>query len=84
MFGTRDPFLWQALSHVDPKAAYTLAAIFGLAILYVGVRTSWAIVCVLLICLGMLAFAGYLAHWVMAKDEGTVDMQEVRSICCFC
>lgn len=62
---------------IDPKVAYVLAATFGLAVLYVGSRTSWAVVFVLLVCLGMLLFAGYLAKWVMAKDEGTVDMQEV-------
>lgn len=65
------------LATTDPKVAYVLGAAFGLAVLYVGSRTSLAVVFVLLVCLGMLLFAGYLAKWVMAKDEGTVDMQEV-------
>ncbi len=69
--------VWQVVAGVDPRVAYALAACFGLAVLYVGTRTSWAVVFVLLVCLGMLVFAGYLARWVMAKDEGTVDMQEV-------
>ena len=32
---------------------------------------------VMLACFASLAFAVYLAKWVLAKDEGTADMQEV-------
>lgn len=43
-----------------------------------GAHTSLVGVFVLVTCFGMLIFAGWLAQWVMAKDEGTVDMQEVK------
>lgn len=62
---------------MDPKALYAVAVIFGLAVLYMGAHTSLVGVFVLVTCFGMLIFAGWLAQWVMAKDEGTVDMQEV-------
>lgn len=35
------------------------------------------IVFVLSVCLIMILFAVYLARWVVAKDEGTAEMQEV-------
>ncbi|BDA47219.1 K(+)-insensitive pyrophosphate-energized proton pump [Coccomyxa sp. Obi] len=66
-----------ALAKVDPKVLYIAAVIFGLAVLYMGAHTSLVGVFVLVTCFGMLIFAGWLAQWVMAKDEGTVDMQEV-------
>ena len=56
---------------------YVAAAIFGLVVLYLGAHTSFVGVFVLVTCFVMLVFAGWLAKWVMAKDEGTVDMQEV-------
>lgn len=45
--------------------------------LYLGVKVSPAIVFVLATCLGMLLFSVYLATWVLKKDEGSSDMQEV-------
>lgn len=62
---------------MDPKVLYVAAAIFGLVVLYLGAHTSFVGVFVLVTCFVMLVFAGWLAKWVMAKDEGTVDMQEV-------
>ena len=49
--------------------------------LYLAFRTSLTLVGVLVTCMVMLLFAVYLAQWVMAKDEGTVDMQEVCLSC---
>ena len=67
----------QWLASADPRVAAALAGAFFLLVLYLALRTSAALVGVLLVCAGMLGFAAYLARWVMAKDEGTVDMQEV-------
>lgn len=67
----------QGLAKVDPKVLYAAAAILGLVVLYLGAHTSYVGVFVLVTCFVMLVFAGWLAQWVMAKDEGTVDMQEV-------
>ena len=65
------------MAKVDPKVLYSVAVIFGLVVLYMGAHTSLVGVFVLVTCFAMLIFAGWLAQWVMAKDEGTVDMQEV-------
>ena len=35
-------------------------------------------VAIMAACLGMLVFAAHLARWVLAKDEGSADMQEAR------
>lgn len=48
-------------------------------ILFIGFKVSFTIVLILATCLGMLAFAAHLAQWVLAKDEGTPDMQEVSN-----
>ena len=71
----------RALASVSPAVLYTILAICGVAMLYLASRTSLALVGVLVTCMLMLLFAGYLAQWVMAKDEGTVDMQEVCPFC---
>lgn len=70
--------LLQGLAQVDPRVLYIAAAVFGLVVLYLGAHVSFVDVFVLITCFGMLVFAGWLATWVMNKDEGTVDMQEVR------
>jgi VIT1/CCC1 family predicted Fe2+/Mn2+ transporter len=69
----------EVLANTSPMVLYALAAITGLAMFFLAAHTSLALVAVLLTCLLMLAFAVYLAQWVIAKDEGTVDMQEVCS-----
>jgi hypothetical protein len=69
----------EVLASTSPMVLYALAAITGLAMLFLAAHTSPALVAVLLTCLLMLAFAVFLAQWVIAKDEGTVDMQEVCS-----
>ena len=68
------------LAHTSPVVFYAAAAIAGAAMLFLAFHTSYALVAVLLTCLVMLLFAVYLAQWVMAKDEGTVDMQEVHRL----
>ncbi|KAH7617755.1 hypothetical protein Ndes2526B_g07622 [Nannochloris sp. 'desiccata'] len=63
--------------HIDPqtlKIVGGIAAFFGLVI---GWKVSFTLTIVLATCIGMLGFAAHLAQWVMAKDEGTPDMQEV-------
>ena len=67
----------RALASISPAALYTILATCGVVMLYLAFRTSLALVGVLVTCMLMLLFAVYLAQWVMAKDEGTVDMQEV-------
>ena len=49
----------------------------ALVLFFLAVRTAWTAVFVMLACFASLAFAVYLAKWVLAKDEGTADMQEV-------
>lgn len=62
---------------VDPKTLQIAAGVLGFIILIIGWKVSFVLVLVLFTCLGMLGFAAHLAQWVMAKDEGTADMQEV-------
>lgn len=38
---------------------------------------SFTLFLIVMICLGMFVFVGFLGAWVMAKDEGTVEMQDV-------
>lgn len=52
--------------------------VFTFFVLYVGFDTSVTLVFVISVCLTMLAFSFYLAKWVLQKDEGTKDMQDVR------
>ncbi len=66
------------LAHTSPVVLYAVSAIAGGAMLYLAFHTSYTLVAVLLTCLLMMLFAVYLAQWVMKKDEGTVNMQEVR------
>ena len=73
----------RALAGISPAVLYAILGICGVAMLYLAFRTSLALVGVLVTCMLMLLFAVYLAQWVMAKDEGTVDMQEVRPFITF-
>jgi hypothetical protein len=67
----------QVLASADPRLLAGIAGVLFLAVLLLALRTSATLVAVLLSCASMLGFAAWLARWVMAKDEGTVDMQEV-------
>ena len=56
-----------------------LAMATGSAGLYAALRTATTLVIVLIISMAMLLFATWLAKWVLAKDEGTADMQDVSA-----
>ena len=56
-----------------------LAMAIGSAGLYAALRTAITLVVVLIISMAMLLFATWLAKWVLAKDEGTADMQDVSA-----
>ena len=62
---------------VDPQTLQVVGAVSALFLFILGFSVSFTIVLVLITCLSMLGFAAHLALWVMAKDEGTADMQEV-------
>ncbi|EFN56974.1 hypothetical protein CHLNCDRAFT_143568 [Chlorella variabilis] len=62
---------------VSPAAAKAGAAAFGLFALLAGLKVSLVIVAVLSVCIAMLLFSLFLATWVLRKDEGTADMQEI-------
>ena len=63
--------------HADPQQVKAAAAVGALVLFYLAVRTAWTAVFVIMACFASLAFAAYLAKWVLSKDEGTSDMQEV-------
>ena len=63
--------------HADPQQVKAAAAVGALVLFYLAVRTAWTAVFVIVACFASLAFAAYLAKWVLSKDEGTADMQEV-------
>eukprot|EP00240_Pyramimonas_obovata_P003547 CAMPEP_0118922970 /NCGR_PEP_ID=MMETSP1169-20130426/1684_1 /TAXON_ID=36882 /ORGANISM="Pyramimonas obovata, Strain CCMP722" /LENGTH=837 /DNA_ID=CAMNT_0006863899 /DNA_START=95 /DNA_END=2608 /DNA_ORIENTATION=+ len=65
------------INSLDTKALYGIATVCCIVALMLGYQTSPIVFGVLLVCMGMLVFAMYLAQWVLAKDEGTPDMQEV-------
>jgi H(+)-translocating pyrophosphatase len=65
------------LRTVDPKVLQIAGGVAAISMLVIGVKVSYVLVLVLLTCIVMLGFATYLANWVLAKDEGTADMQEV-------
>jgi hypothetical protein len=66
------------LTGMDPKVLMMGGGITALGALLVGWQTSALIFLIMLVCIAMLSFAAYLAQWVLAKDEGTAEMQEVR------
>ena len=67
----------RCFSAIPLRILYILAIAAGILTLYLGALSSGVIIFVLATCLVMLAFAAYLARWVVSKDEGTADMQEV-------
>ena len=71
------PQLIHLAQHADPQQVKAAAAVGALVLFFLAVRTAWTAVFVMLACFASLAFAVYLAKWVLAKDEGTADMQEV-------
>eukprot|EP00803_Ostreobium_quekettii_P009694 evm.model.scf_2304.1 EVM.evm.TU.scf_2304.1 scf_2304:12486-19378(-) len=61
------------------KALLGVAAFLGIFLLYIGLMTSTTIILVLIGSLLMLWFAVFLAGWVLKKDEGPKEMQEVSN-----
>ncbi len=66
-----------AAARANPGAAKAAAAAAVLLALLAGLRVSPVIAAVLVVCLVMLGVAFRLAAYVLEKDEGTADMQEV-------
>lgn len=64
---------------VDPKVLQISGAVAAITLLLIGIKVSFTLVFVLATCVGMLGFASYLATWVLSKDEGTQDMQDVSN-----
>jgi hypothetical protein len=71
------------LVSVDPKIYYLILAAFFTMTMLAAIKTSAVIVFVLSVTCVMLAFAWYLAKWVLARDEGTPEMMEVRYFCLY-
>eukprot|EP00887_Chlorella_sp_A99_P003500 scaffold7.g3500.t1 len=67
----------KAVLAVDPAVLKGVAAAVGLFMLFIGLKVSLTMVAIMGTCMGMLVFAAFLARWVLRKDEGTADMQEV-------
>lgn len=65
------------LTGMDPTVLMVGGGITALGALLMGWQTSSLIFLIMLVCIAMLGFAVYLAQWVLAKDEGTAEMQEV-------
>lgn len=59
------------------KLLLTIAVLAVVSTLYIGLKAGPTVVLVMVTCIVMLLFASILARWVMNKDEGTADMQEV-------
>mmetsp|Transcript_8281 Transcript_8281/g.30545 ORF Transcript_8281/g.30545 Transcript_8281/m.30545 type:complete len:801 (-) Transcript_8281:107-2509(-) len=66
-------------SSMDRKVLLLLAAAFFLGVFYLGSQTHTVVFCTFLVCLVMLFFSMYLVNWVLAKDEGPSEMQEVSN-----
>ncbi|XP_024384924.1 pyrophosphate-energized membrane proton pump 2 [Physcomitrium patens] len=72
------PFwLVQTALRVDKRVYYLLALFTVLSLFYIGSRSSPIILFVFIVCTGSLAYAVYLASWVLAKDEGPPEMSEI-------
>jgi hypothetical protein len=69
------PLLASAQANPGPVKAAAAAAV--LLALLAGLRVSPVIAVVLAVCMVMLGVAFNLAASVLAKDEGTADMQEI-------
>jgi len=78
----------KAFLNLDTRVYYGLALLTLLYMFYVGSLTSPIIVFIFVLCTGCMIFTAYLAQWVLAKDEGPLEMSEVCSMptysCVFC
>lgn len=71
------------LVSVDPKVYVLIVSLFFVLTMLAAIKTSIILVFVLCLTSLMLGFAVFLAKWVLARDEGTPEMQEVRDMCFF-
>lgn len=69
----------KAFLSLDTRVYYGLALLTLLYMFYVGSLTSPIIVFIFVLCTGCMIFTAYLAQWVLAKDEGPLEMSEVCS-----
>jgi len=67
----------RTLITMDKRVLYVLVGTILVGSLLLAAQSSATLVCVMLLCVGSLAFAAFLARWVLDKDEGTPDMTEV-------
>lgn len=61
----------------DAKALTNAAIVAAVACFLLAWRASWTAASVFVACAGSLAFAGHLARWTLAVDEGSEDMRAV-------
>lgn len=76
----RKPCILQAVEHfrkLGPEKQRLVGVAVGLSIAGIAMLVSFTLFLVVVTCLGMFGFAGFLAMWVLAKDEGTPEMQDV-------
>ena len=61
----------------DAKALTNAAIVAAVVCFLLAWRASWTAASVFVACAGSLAFAGHLARWTLAVDEGSEDMRAV-------
>ena len=61
----------------DAKALANAAIVAAVVCFLLAWRASWTAASVFVACAGSLAFAGHLARWTLAVDEGSEDMRAV-------
>ncbi|CAM6116880.1 unnamed protein product [Calypogeia fissa] len=71
------PWIVRFAMRLDRRFYYFLIALTVLGLFRIGSLTSPIIVFVFTICLMSMGLATYLAHWVMAKDEGPPEMVQI-------
>ncbi|KAH8945339.1 hypothetical protein BDL97_12G036700 [Sphagnum fallax] len=73
----KTPRVLKAFLSLDTRVYYGLALLTLLYMFYVGSLTSPIIVFIFVLCTGCMIFTAYLAQWVLAKDEGPLEMSEI-------
>lgn len=64
---------------LDPDTQKILGVVVGLFLLISTMLVSLTLLVIVVVCLGMFGFTWYLAKWVISKDEGTPEMQEISN-----
>lgn len=72
-----DPLVIRLLANLDVRVYYFLILLLVVSMLYMALSASPVLVFVLVLCFLSLLFAGYLAQWVLARDEGPPEMTQV-------